>query len=48
MDDPEGKEQSKKESTCKVQPLENQSITDVPIETRLQEAKKPLFLTRYE
>jgi len=28
--------------------LENVSLDDVPLEERRKEAKKPLFLTRYE
>ena len=28
--------------------LENVSLADVPLEERRKEAKKPLFLTRYE
>jgi hypothetical protein len=28
--------------------LENISLKDVPLEIRRREAKKPLFLTRYE
>ena len=28
--------------------LENVSLKDVPLEERRKEAKKPLFLTRYE
>ena len=46
MDYPNGKAgYSKKDFNGK---LEQVSLKDVPLEVRRQEAKKPLFLTRYE
>ena len=49
MDYPNGKEgYSKKENNGKCQRFEQVSLKDVPLEVRRQEAKKPLFLNRYE
>jgi len=46
MDYPNGKTgYSKRAETGKCEPV---SLKEVPLEIRREEAKKPLFLTRYE
>jgi hypothetical protein len=49
MDYPNGKTgYSKRDMPGKCEQLETVSLKDVPLEVRREEAKKPLFLTRYE
>jgi hypothetical protein len=38
----------RKDSAKDEERLQHVSLRDVPLETRRKEAKKPLFLTRYE
>ncbi len=49
MDYPNGKAgYSKREFGPKGRSLECVSLKDVPLDVRREEARKPLFLTRYE
>jgi hypothetical protein len=48
VDYPNGKTGYSKKGTQKTGQHENMSLKDVPLEVRRQEAKKPLYLTRYE
>jgi hypothetical protein len=48
MDYPNGKTGYSKKTSGAKEGVENVSLKDVPLEVRREEAKKPLFLKRYE
>jgi hypothetical protein len=48
MDYPDGKSKTKNRLTNGKIKWETVSLKDIPLEVRRKEARKPLFLTRYE